>query len=229
MMGRLALISGVALLVATALAASGTSAPASPSASRIIDRTFLCANASQFGVRKIAVGDVAGFRDAGKWTQLASAGIGNSGEQVTNLPRGTTNANWGVGVAAGAGPIDNDPNRPKAEAHLIIWSKMARLCKAVPGSRVPLSAHGLTGGAAGPLGDDFTCPAARRAYVRVRAVFRSPVTLQLDRSTGYLKARGPMREAYVAARTESGKPLAFASVFESGKARLFTARGCATD
>jgi hypothetical protein len=27
-------------------------------------------------------------------------------------------------------------------------------------------------------------------------------------------------------RTESGKPLAFATVAESGKARLFTARSC---
>ena len=36
----------------------------------------------------------------------------------------------------------------------------------------------------------------------------------------------PVREAKLAVRTLAGKPLVYADLRESGKARLFTAKGC---
>jgi hypothetical protein len=94
-------------------------------------------------------------------------------------------------------------------------------------ARVPLTATGLRGGAPGPFGQDFDCVAPRRVLVRLRAVMASPPTLYQDRQ--FLKTRTAVKEGYLAVRTPTGKPLVFATVSESGKARLLTASSCVRD
>jgi hypothetical protein len=94
-------------------------------------------------------------------------------------------------------------------------------------AKVPLSSAGLQANAPGPLGREFDCEAPRRVLVRVRAVFRSPAPLYQDRF--FLKTRRPVRDGYLAVRTQAGAPLVFQTVSESGRSRLFTARSCVED
>jgi hypothetical protein len=93
--------------------------------------------------------------------------------------------------------------------------------------QVPLGSGGLEGGTAGRLGDAFDCTSPRTVLVRVRAVLTSPGTLKGHDI--FLLTTSPVREAAVAVRTESGKPLVYAQVLQSGKTRLFTAKGCLPD
>ena len=71
------------------------------------------------------------------------------------------------------------------------------------------------------------CATPRRVLVRIRATLRGSATLKSYR--GFLRTTSPARTAEIAVSTPSGKPLAYAQVFESGNARLFAAKGCVED
>ena len=90
--------------------------------------------------------------------------------------------------------------------------------------RVPLAMDGLIGGAAPPLGDERECFAPKQVVVRVRATLGAPGSLR--RGDDFESTHTPVREAKLAVRTLAGKPLVYADLRESGKARLFTAKGC---
>ena len=205
----------------------------SPAASRIIDRAFLCTNTvSERAVREINLAATTGFRDSDGWEWLADAWIGNTGTTPTKLGpnerglRHTVHTHWGLNFSAGAGPPPKDPAVYQVERRFGIWSKWAKACKPASKRRIPLSARGLSGGVADYFGDAFDCPAPRRVFVRTRGIFRTPSSLQLDRESLNLTTDAPVQRASFAVRTTSGKPLAFASVNESGKARIFTAASC---
>jgi hypothetical protein len=70
------------------------------------------------------------------------------------------------------------------------------------------------------FGDNYACPAPRQAHVRVRAIFQTPMSLRLGRRTMMLKTDVPVQQASFVIHTESGKPFAYASVNESGQARV---------
>lgn len=226
----LAFVSAVA---AAAAPGGGVRSQAMPAASRIIDRAFLCTNAvSERAVREINLGATTGFQDSGGWKWLAEASIGNTGRTPTKLGpnerglRHTVHTHWGFNLTAGSGPPARDAAPYLVERRFGIWSKWERACEPASKRRVPLSARGLSGGAADYFGDDFDCPAPRLVFVRLRGVFRTPASLRLDRESLNLTTDAPVLGASFAVRTESGKPLAFASVNDSGKARIFTARSC---
>jgi hypothetical protein len=127
---------------------------------------------------------------------------------------------------------------------LTVQSPVARLAAVFPSlvelsprhcsrtrATVRLSAAELKRRATGPLALKFDCAAPRRVLVRVRAMFHVPTTFESGRPWGYpaLTAEGEVREAALAIRTRAGRPLAFATVSESGNVRLFTARACTKD
>jgi hypothetical protein len=95
-------------------------------------------------------------------------------------------------------------------------------------ARVLLTTSKLEGGAAGPSEREFDCETPSRVLVRVRAVFRSATRQETARDFGYpqLRAGGQVKEASLAIRTQRGRPLAFASIHESGRARVFAAPSC---
>jgi hypothetical protein len=97
--------------------------------------------------------------------------------------------------------------------------------------RVALTTEKLEGGPAGPSERQFECESPSRVLVRLRAVFRSQAALETSRDFGYpqLRAGGEVKEASLAIRTRAGRPLAFASVHESGSARVFGGSGCTED
>ena len=217
----LALVAGGGLV-----GSSGTSAPTAPA--RVIDRTFLCTNAVQAGIREITVSARRGFQQSGKWEWLAGASVMHFGGASVRERRGSSDQQWAVGMAAGAGAVPE--GRLGNNPGISIRSRERNSACSPSRARVRLSTRGLSGGAVDYFSDEFKCVVPRRILVRLRGVFGSPASLQPAGDPGpfrTLQANGPLQEGAIAVRTQAGKPLLFATVSESGRARLFTARSCA--
>ena len=209
-MKSLAFTLGVALLVWVAFQLQ-PSAGAQSGPSRIIDRKLVCTTAVHAGIRKISVfgqAAVQGQKDL----------LGGPARSLTRILTG------GSLVDNQLGGISGGTSTPLLRARLWIGTERCR-SKSV---EVPLSARGLDGGRASPFGDAFECFPPRTVFVRVRGIFRSPTRLK-QTSRNMLSTSEALREGYVAVRAESGKPLVYAEVFESGKARLFTSPSCIPD
>jgi hypothetical protein len=209
-------------LLLTVLAACAATlqptASAEPAASRIVDRTLSCSVALSGGLREARVGAGSGVRllgDRSKWRSLADAGSGDS-------------AGFFASVAAG------NPLAPDSSGFVFppwrVSIRADKACRSVP--RIPFSRAGLTGGTASQFHDDYDCASGGRVVVRVRAIFRSPTTLRRTTQPNgqrYLRAAGTVREAVLAVRGASGKPLAYARALESGAATLYTSKACVAD
>jgi hypothetical protein len=94
-------------------------------------------------------------------------------------------------------------------------------------AKVALRPSGLDGSTASPFGDKLDCAAPRRVLVRVRAIATSKTDLQARGD--FLNTHVPLKSAQLAVTTEKGKPIMYADVAESGRTRLFTAKGCVFD
>ncbi len=98
--------------------------------------------------------------------------------------------------------------------------------------KLPISRRGLTGGAASQFqsSDVYDCTAAGRILVRVNATFTRQVSLlrrRMNERLWYLTPAGvAATSATLMVATTAGKPIAYATVTDNGKATLFTARGC---
>jgi hypothetical protein len=90
-------------------------------------------------------------------------------------------------------------------------------------SRAPFAVRGLRGGQT-VLGNRYKCDVPARVLIRVRAVFKRPVTL--GRSREEFLGRGDMSTAALAVATASGRrPIVYASAQDaSGKAAIFVSR-----
>lgn len=205
----------IAMLLAAGWLTAGRATTAPP-ASTVIDRTFVCAVAPHAGVRFFEVSAVRGFRDPdqpGQWKYTAAAGIEN---------RDGTFASGLAGAPS-----------PRLTRWLFVDPERCRTSR----MRVELSPRALVGGVASQLqggtnagSDSYRCTTPSRILLRVRAVFRTPTTFGAQRL--YAKrwlttlTAAIAKEVKLAARTESGKQLAYTEIFESGKARLFAAKTC---
>jgi hypothetical protein len=227
---RLARGTAAAIVVAVGFAVQAT-AVAQPQAApaRVIDRTMLCSTLPiggglyQFEVR--AQRGVRENRTTWKW--LAFAGV-----RVGHITRGPAQLEDSL-VWAGAGRASQrtnleelDPAWPypaKTHGTLALNQESCRASSA----RVPLTARGLDGGLADAFGDAYDCAAPRRVLVRLRATLAARAPVYRERR--FLKTKATVTSAYLAIRTPAGRRLAFAAVFQSGKARLFTATSCVPD
>jgi len=218
-MTRVALVSS---LLAAVLAAAALSSGATGQLSRVIDRTFVCSTLVHAGVRKMdvyATSTVPGQPDyqgrrAFPRTHLITGGIPTSSGGGGPIVGGATLVSAQTGEA-----------RESGGAHVVLSDKQ---CNPSP-RRVALSPRGLGGGRASPLGETFECYPPRAILLRTRAVFRSPTRLRRDRWGQLHTGDVPVRQAAFAVTTLSGKPLVYAEVFESGRARLFFAGSCVRD
>jgi hypothetical protein len=202
---------GSAILVAGVVGTQSRAAEPNASSARVIDQTLRCSVPLWAGVREMTVFAQAGVRESSsKWKSLAATTIQTRGSQVMLFQ-----------AAAGA-PV---PTEHKGLAVFDTTLLIGKACQPAT-ARAPLSARGLGGGAVGPFGDVYKCPVSRTVLVRVRAVFRSSAFLRPDARSGARITRTPVRSASLAIRTQSGRPVVFATVLESGKSRLFTAGGC---
>lgn len=205
------------LLVAAAGATSSGIATSSAPV-RVVDRTFSCAVARDQGARLFDAAAVSGYRDPqepAEWKWQPGAWV---------LDRAGSSL---ASVTAGAPPLL--VRRQRIPMLAVLPAK----CR--PSEAIPFSRRGLTGGSASQLqgSDRYECRAGSRVLVRVRAVFRAPTTFTKQRYRGRMILATPpeavVREAQLAIQTLTGKPLVYADLFESGRARLFTAASCVAD
>jgi hypothetical protein len=183
-----------------------------------IDHTLLCSVSN----REVEVRAHAGFREGSTWQNLAFA-IVRTGFVTSRAMVLDDALAW---VSAGRTAHETNLENEGAALSAQYYGTLAEnrgACRPVS-RRVPLTAKGLRGGPVGILARQFDCAAPSRVLVRLRAVPLSPAPFFRDGK--HLKTRGDLASGSFAVRTMSGRPLAFATVSESGKARLFTARTC---
>jgi hypothetical protein len=188
-------------------------AVASPS--RVIDRTIVCKPGVGLGTRHITVSAQAGFRKGDTFEWLAQAVIDTPAQP---LPRKDNYRPTLAAVTAGW------PPKPPLTGDGMGYS--ASSCKSTRAS-VLFSRRGLAGGVASQFGEELKCFPPSTVLIRVRAVFSEPTRLTLiGKKKEIYSAIGRIEEGEIAARTPTGKPLVYAEVVDSGRARLFTARTC---
>ena len=191
-----------AVSVAILAVEAGVASAASQPASRLVDRTVLC---KTYG---------AGYPDPLRILRVAAAPrLGTTSEpyvQALNGPDGTPQSVVAQ-IAMGA-------NRPDQ----VIVSRVA--CGQTS-LRIPLSAKGLRNGAT-EFGGRFRCPVPAVILIRIRAVFRNPVTFSPAVDARYLSiATGRIGDGSLAVTTKSKVPIFFATVDrKSGKASIFVAK-----
>lgn len=194
-------------------------------ASNVVDRTVVCATGDGI-VRELDVSATSGVRlrnDRSKWQVRPNASFVADATFIPdtgNTVSATVSAGWPPVKHAGS-PV----------SHESLWvSTRCRSSRA----RVPLSTAGLSGADASQFKDEYDCVVPARVLVRIRSVFRAPTSVRRVRQRyGFGKffeedfvARGPVREATLAIRTVSGKPIALGTAHESGRARIFVGETC---
>jgi len=200
----------LATVASTALVAvSGSAATTS-----IVDRTYSCTTMKTRGARTIEVSASSGLRKGRRLTSLAQAIITSGNDP--SLP---------VSPPALAGAVAGYPPPRSFPAGSL--GIAARPCEPTR-ARVGLTTRRLLGGAAPSYQalDQIKCYAPRRVLVRVRADFVRPVVLKPSRDGSVLFAVSRLRSAEIAVRAPGGKPLVYAEILDSGRARLSTARDC---
>jgi hypothetical protein len=104
------------------------------------------------------------------------------------------------------------------------------LCTPTTETRPALTTRGLVGGPVDAFEDKYECFPPKTILFRIRAVFRKPTSLQLNRRGGRsLMTIARITAGSIVVQTLRGRRLAYTQVFDSGRARLFTARDCFPD
>lgn len=207
------------VVLALAIAVLGVgSARAGSEAAFVLDRTYSCAIPLHGGLYQVENRAHPGARSGGSWTKLAYAGLrtgphsGATGSLLAWITGGTPTKTT---------TVDQEFWTFEVRTFGTVGVRGDR-CNPTSAS-VPFAATGLRGGAAAPLGDELECEVPRRVLVRLRVVLPSKATL---RGRDFESIHVAVREAKLAMRTPAGRPLSFATVSETGKATLFTAKGC---
>jgi hypothetical protein len=199
--------SGLAVAVAAIVgtlfaAATGNGAQ---SASRIVDRTFVC--------KTVGIGYPDPFRsmDVSAAPRLGS-NAPNAG--VFNGPTpGGVSASLSTSSYYGSPTGRLSVTRPRCSTTTL---------------RATLASGGMRGGDT-ELGERYECDVPTRVLIRVRAVFKRPVTLVGARNQ--FLATGNIAAAELAVATTGGRPIIYVSMSDtSGRTAIFVARrGCVPD
>ena len=200
----------------------GSAARAEPDDTRVLDQTFTCAIAQRGGAYILDARAHSGARLQGTWAKLPYAGLraGNFGGDTGNMLAWVT-----AGTPSATTTIDQEFETFDVKTYGTFGVRRDPCRQA--STPVPLTPTGLKGVVASRLGEKVECFAPQRVLVHIRAVLRSKGTFR--RGLDYQSLHVPAREAKLAVRTLAGKPLVYADVAESGRARLFTAKGCTSE
>lgn len=210
-----AVLAGMALSMLVA----GTQARASGAAKTVVDGTYTCAVFFRGGAYLLDNHAHAGSKRAGSWARVPYAGVhsgvfsGGTGNLLAWITAGKPSKD-------SMAELDYDSFGVAGAGTLGIRREGCRRTS----TAVPLTPAGLRGGAAPALGAKYECFTPKQVVVRVRAVLAARGALRAG--PDFQTARVPVREAKLAVRTLAGKPLVYADVSESGKVRLFAAKGC---
>jgi hypothetical protein len=194
------------------------SARAGQDATFVLDRTYSCSIALHGGIYQLESRAHPGARAGSAWSKLAYAGL-RAG--VFSGSTGNLLAWISAGKPTKTTTVDQEFWTFDVKTFGTIGIS-GRACNPTRAA-VPLTAAALRGGGAAPLGSELKCGVPRRVLVRLRAVLGSRASL---RGREFESVHLPVREAKLAVRTLAGRPLSFATVSETGKATLFTAKGC---
>jgi hypothetical protein len=209
-----------AAVLITLIGAFAARADSDAASALVLDRTFVCSVELKGGLYELEARAHAGVRSGSTWAKLPYTALrtGNFGR----APVGNMLAWVTAGAPARSTTVDQEFwTFPVAEAGTVgIYNKLCRHA-AQP---TPLQRTGLRSQVVGHLGSELVCEVPRRVLVRVRAVLSSSGRLRSGQDFQFTHA--PLREATLAVRTLSGKPVAYAAVSQTGKATLFTAKGC---
>jgi hypothetical protein len=198
------------------------------SAGSVIDRTYSCASGFVGGLRQVEARAHSGSRVRSEWRKLPYAVIASGGlarSDVVGPPQNSVA--W---IAAGKPSLGTtlDDERSSFNARVGGTIGVNRdLCSPVS-ARLPLTRRGLVGGAVGNRSATFDCEVPRRMLVRVRAVVDGGTALR-EYGRVFRTTSAPASVAVLSIATPAGRAVAYADVFDSGKARLFTARACTPD
>ncbi len=217
-MRALAAVLAVGALAAAAFGMQQESARANASAgSKVVDRTVSCAVGLTGGIHEVEVSANTGTRLIGSkkvWKLLASASVEDFGTRAS------------AGVSAGNPMAPLAPGFPARPDRLSFSAPP--ICK--PAAKFALSSKGLVRTPVDALspnpGEGIDCYPGNRVLIRVRGIFARPTSLHSIPGPHLLGANGTVIRGYLAVRSVSGKPLAYAEVFQNGKATLYVARSC---
>jgi hypothetical protein len=185
------------LLVAALVAPlSAQARPDAPSVT-VIDRTVVCQAGIYGGIPKLHIVATSAIR-GGPQEHPPEVSVVSKTTRLTGV---------------GGGYMDLTPQCKRSTAH------------------VPFTTRGLSGFVASQFEDDLGCPTTLRVLIRVRAVFPGRAALRLGSPVPGGERRwyaiAPVDKGQIAVRTLKGKPIAYESFSsETGKARLYTKRGC---
>ena len=213
--GTLAVLAATVALVA----GSAASADPSPGRARVLDHTYTCAVFVRGGAYLLDAHAHAGTRLNGKWARLPYAGV-RSG--VFSGGAGNLIAWITSGQPVSTTMIDQDYDAFDVKTFGTVGVRREG-CRRTSAS-IPLTSTGLRGGAAPPLGSKVECFVPKQVIVRVRAVLQGSAAFRAG--TDYQISHVPIGAAKLAVRTTSGKPLVYADVMQSGRARVFATKSC---
>jgi hypothetical protein len=182
--------------------------PASGARTRVFDRTVRCTIPLSAGIRIVYAIGQSGVRDQAdpsRWFAVASVALTVDDATLAGVQAGAPRAERGL---------------PQIQA--TFWLNM-QSCRPAA-SPVSLAPRRLRGGPLNRIGETYKCTMPRSIVLRVRAEFPSPVNIRAR--DGVQSSEAPLRKGFLAIRAEQGKPLLYADVLESGRARLFVASSC---
>jgi hypothetical protein len=195
----MARISAVAASTIGALLAASAGNGAE-SASRIVDLALVCKTVGT------------GYPDPVRSMDVGASPRLGSNAPTFHVSNGPTPA--GIQVNLWTGPYYGKPSG-------LLFATRSRCV--TTRSRAPFATRGLRGGQT-VLGNRYKCDVPARVLVRVRAVFKRPVTL--GRTRDEFLGRGDMSTATLAVAAVSGRrPIVYASAHdEPARASIFVAR-----
>lgn len=181
----------------------------------VIDRTVVCKTGVGLGARTINISAYTG-REGERFFSLGSVSVSTPGQ---GSPTSKNYRPLLVGMSAGW------PAAPPFSAGSLSFS--TKLCEGTR-AQVALRTRGLKGGDAPvfPPGLETKCYATERVLVRFRATFFAPPTLSHEFGKDALSETARIAKGQLVVRTTAGKRLVYAEVYDSRKARLFTAGSC---
>jgi hypothetical protein len=211
---HLVLAGALGLLAASTTAVLTAASSAAPA--NVIERMLECRTGAALGARTVDVQALSGFRKGGRFEWLGQLVVTTPGQPVPSRAGYKPTL---VGLTAGW-----PPTPPLTSGSLGLSATRCTPSRA----RVPFTKSGLAGGDASRLltTDEVKCYAPASVLVRVRASFFGTTGLVRTKDRTMLQANARIRKAQVAVRTPKGKALVYGEVYDSGKARLFTARSC---
>jgi hypothetical protein len=207
--------------ISIAALAAGSSAKAELGASVVLDRTYACAVFYRGGTYLVEARAHTGTKLHGAWARLPYASVrsgvfsGGTGNLLVWITAGRPTKDTMIDQ-------DYDTFDVKTFGTIGVRRESCRQTSA----DVPLSASALRGGTADRLGTEFECYTPKQVVFRFRAVLTGSGSLRAGQD--YQTSHVSIRDARFAVRTPAGKPLVYADVQESGRARIFAATGCST-